>query len=291
MAEKIALFYFSGTGNTEYLVKLLSAELTQRGAAVDVLRIEDLRRSGQTPRVQGYSMVGIASPIHAWGTPLIVDRFIKELPSCSLPAFFVYNGAGAEAINDACGVDVERKLAAKGYRVFLDYQFIMPSNWLFSFPRELTTQLADAAPRRAGEIAEYIISGKEIRKSMNGMLFLLLRAAWHSFAFGTRFFGIDLYATKACTRCGKCWRNCPVGNIREAGGKPRFGWKCTWCMRCIYACPPRAIRAHFHSFSIVKDYRNAPQLAAATNSQGAFLKPDEHKGYAGFRRYLFGSIR
>ena len=47
--------------------------------------------------------------------------------------------------------------------------------------------------------------------------------------------------SNACISCGKCERDCPLGNIRLEQGRPVWGGRCTHCMACICGCPVWAI--------------------------------------------------
>ena len=55
--------------------------------------------------------------------------------------------------------------------------------------------------------------------------------------FSGRFFKVN---ENKCVSCGKCEKNCPVGNIRVEDGKFRFGKRCVGCMRCSFLCPTDA---------------------------------------------------
>lgn len=52
----------------------------------------------------------------------------------------------------------------------------------------------------------------------------------------------------ACTLCGRCVKNCPVGNIVLAEETLQFRGRCVLCLRCYNFCPTQAVlyrgRAH-----------------------------------------------
>ncbi|HOB71532.1 MAG TPA: hypothetical protein PKM18_07090, partial [bacterium] len=43
-------------------------------------------------------------------------------------------------------------------------------------------------------------------------------------------------------------------------GRPRFGWKCMICMRCIYKCPNNAISPRIMKFFKVKNFYKLSEL-------------------------------
>jgi ferredoxin len=65
-------------------------------------------------------------------------------------------------------------------------------------------------------------------------------------------FGRYLEAGESCSSCGWCEENCPRENIHLENGRPVFGDKCIICLRCIYGCPNRSIKANRGSFVVVK---------------------------------------
>jgi coenzyme F420-reducing hydrogenase gamma subunit len=61
--------------------------------------------------------------------------------------------------------------------------------------------------------------------------------------FGSKFFGKLLKADDNCNGCGLCAAKCPRANIAMDNGRPKFGWKCVICMKCLYSCPQNSIHA------------------------------------------------
>jgi ferredoxin len=72
-------------------------------------------------------------------------------------------------------------------------------------------------------------------------------------------------ADERCTACGSCARDCPAGAIVMAGTgparRPRWGWQCEGCNRCINLCPREAVQAS-PIRSAVHTFLNAALIAA-----------------------------
>lgn len=78
---RTAIFYFSGTGNTERVVKTWLSALDAERIEAEAFRIED----APAVDIDAYDKLGIAYPIHAFNAPEIVLDFSKGLPAFSAP--------------------------------------------------------------------------------------------------------------------------------------------------------------------------------------------------------------
>ncbi|WP_156995733.1 flavodoxin family protein [Paenibacillus stellifer] len=83
--SRTAIFYFSGTGNTEVVARLLSEALTREGGRADLFRIEDIIKGHRTPDyagygLTGYGLIGIGHPVMGFGASSLVERFVRQLP-------------------------------------------------------------------------------------------------------------------------------------------------------------------------------------------------------------------
>jgi ferredoxin len=242
----------------------------------------DLLKSGAVPNTDAYELVGFSHPVHGWGVPRIVYQFIKSLPLAhDKPAFLFKTAAGREGLNNGTSRPVISALGKKGYRVYYDRAFMMPSNWLFGYPDDFSRQLCNAAAAKVKNMAAAVLAGKECAIRCRPVISWLAYALWLFENFGSHFFGRDLHATKNCTRCKKCVRECPMGNISARGHSVRFGWKCVWCMHCLYSCPERAIEPWMEKFFVIKsgyDLKkiiNDPRLKGelvSTYTKGQFQK-------------------
>jgi ferredoxin len=55
------------------------------------------------------------------------------------------------------------------------------------------------------------------------------------------------HADGNCTRCGKCVKTCPTGNI-SINERVEFGDNCDTCFGCVQICPSRAV--HFGKLTV-----------------------------------------
>lgn len=270
--KRICIFLFSGTGMTEYVISKIRLELEKQLAHVDVYTVEAAQI--QNMRLDAYDAIGIAYPVHAFNAPRIVIDLARRLPETDALRAFVISTAGADhPVNFASSRLLIKNLRKKGFNVFYDKQFVMPSNFVLKYDEQQVEKLIENVkveiPRTAQEIINCASCERKSGLAANIMAFIG-RAEW----FGAKFMGRSFYADQNCSRCGVCAGNCPNHNIVVGKGRARFKWRCGLCMRCLYLCPKHAIKVHppFKFISFTEWYPNDELLAARSGvRKGEFL--------------------
>ena len=240
MIKKAHVVYFSGTGCTALAAKTLSAALLDAGVQT---RISEMVWNHAFEPEADETLV-LLFPVYAADAPGTVTRWLATLPKRIHGTAVVVSvsGGGEVSPNTACRVRSIRRLTHKGYAVTGEYMLCMPSNFIMPTPDDLAIKLLRVLPEKCARIAAEIAAGTKRRKQprFSDRLLLILFSAEK---VGAKFFGKMLKAGTSCNGCGLCARQCPSGNIRIQNGKPKFGWKCVLCMRCLYAGPQHTIRA------------------------------------------------
>jgi len=261
MSERAGLFYFSGTSNTELVAELYKAELESHGAAVDLMRIEDLLREDKRPDTESYSLIGVGYVIHALNAPRIVYEFIEKLPTADGKKVFLFKCPGDAFMEGGATSMIRGRLKGRGYGVFHETLVVMPSNVAVRWGDDVVLKLHSIASGRVKAAVAEILSGRS-RLQENP---LHSRIASRLFSLGetlgARLFGrLHLRASSACNLCGKCVRECPTKNIRMEKGKILFGWDCILCLRCVYGCPVNAISPIGFGAMVIKPYRKTRNI-------------------------------
>lgn len=251
--KTIAIFYFSGTGNTEIVARMLTNEFEKQEYAVDMIRIEDVVRNRREMNTDSYDLIGIGSQVIGFGVPYVVQKFLRHFPQGSKKKVFIFRTAGGVApINYNASKLIIRVLSKKGYDVFYERIFSISSNWITRFDDAVIRQLHDAAGKKVSIMCREVLSGqKRILKTGHGLK-LLMEAIAFIFTRFLRVVGKDMIIDQACTNCGQCIRNCPSSNIYTKNGRIRFRLSCSSCLRCVYACPKNAMSLRLLSFFPVK---------------------------------------
>lgn len=256
----LPIFYFSGTGNTWWAASRLAEALAARGFDAEPLSIEQLTPEGAAAAVERAAVLGLGYPIYGSDAPLVVQDFLATLPAVTLPAASRPKPAlvfATQAIWSGDGAFFMRRLLArKGYSIRWAVTFNMPCNvnldmgWALNLVfKSFKAQPADAL-QRVDKLAARVADDRPWIMGRGGFFslgwlqrlpFRMSLPYWQS--------GILSVDPDLCTRCGRCERLCPVGNITLAAGLPEFGDRCNLCLRCFNYCPELAVLAFGRPFS------------------------------------------
>ncbi len=227
------IYYFSGTGNSKWVAKLLAEELGE-----EALDIAAFLKNPQPIRIRANGALGIVFPVYAWGAPGIVRRFLSCL--CIEPGAFCY---AVCTCGDETGCAIRH--IKKCVPLSSAYSLQMPNNYiiLYDVDDEQTMRCKlDTARARIPEIAADIRQKKPVyaihRGSLPRLKTALVYPMFNAFAMNAKPF----YAENSCTSCGLCALICPTDTISMIEGKPSWGNACEQCMGCINRCPVRAIQ-------------------------------------------------
>ncbi|WP_270304973.1 EFR1 family ferrodoxin [Terrisporobacter petrolearius] len=236
----ITMIYFSGTGNSKYIVDYLGNKLKENNHNVKIYNIE------QNPIVPiDTDLLVIGGPIYAGNVPEKLIRWVlRNVPESSANSIVYSTSAG---LINANGVDsLAKKLSKKGYNILAKETYLMPRNFYFGkYPKntkdEVDKMLEDVN-KQLDELVDKIcldtLSSKEFENK--GVLGKDLLA--ETFSVMSRFMGKSFSVDDNCIKCGICVKNCPENNINFGKDKNiRFSNKCMLCCRCIHNCPKNAI--------------------------------------------------
>ena len=238
------IFYFSGTGNSRWVARGLAQRL---GDATMVDMAAALRANKHEFSLQLNEMLGFVFPIHSWGLPPLVRRFVDAL---KLSGYAQQRVFGVFSCGDECGysnVDFERLVASKGMTTRHIYSVQMPNTYICMSGFKLDTPELEAAKVAQAEvdvqrIAEALQSDSPIalyhQGRFNFVKSRLIYPGFVRFAMDSRPFRVD----ERCISCGRCVRSCPTGNIAlDAQNRPRWERNCVQCLACLHHCPTQAI--------------------------------------------------
>ena len=237
---KCLIFYFTGSGNTQKIANLYQESFFKENVPTTLFLITRIHES--LPDVQSFDYLGIAFPIHAFNSPLILEEFVKELPKVEAKPYFIISTCGEPLhLNDCASSNIERILKKKGYFLTNEYHYCMPYNIMFRHPEDMAKKMYDTAralvPYHVKEILGHEAS-LYFRPIYASIVKTVLAIEQPAMRLNGHHFKVDM---DKCIRCMKCVNNCTASNITYDGTAFHFGKHCNMCTRCAFMCPKNAI--------------------------------------------------
>jgi ferredoxin len=225
-----AVFYFSGTGNSLRVARLIAEELGDC----------EQHPIASAPVLGGnYERIGFVFPHYALGVPNMVRKWLEvlDISENRNAYFFAVETYGAYKGN--CLAQVKNILRGKG--ISLDY-----GDGVKMFANNIANyKMANNAKEQAvgADISARKIALRIRQKETNdiGKSNPLFAFVYKKIVASYPSKGQNFNVSSACVGCMQCAQICPTGNIDIQQGRPIFGSRCEWCMACIQWCPKAAI--------------------------------------------------
>jgi len=237
MQMETTIYFYTGTGNSLWTAKKLSA-------ALENIELVPIALTGKG-RIQTDSKnIGFIFPVHIWGLPVRVVDFFNRLEIDRTKYYFAIGvNAGQVA---ATLIQLNNLLQDKGARLSSGFSLCMPSNYI-PWGGAIAPEKQQEKFREALDKLERIaasVRAKEEKAPEKG-------PAWQNVFFSAinrlSFSHIpemdkSFSADEKCTGCGICEKICPAQNIILTGEKPAWQHRCEQCFACLQWCPEEAIQ-------------------------------------------------
>jgi ferredoxin/flavodoxin len=250
MSNQSAIFWFSGTGNSLYIAKRLSAQL-------DGLPL--ISMAGGSPPDGVFdgnaAKIGFVFPAYYNNLPRDVRSFIEKLdvkPDTYIFAVITMGGFGNGTL-----AALRKALATKGLKLYYGACIHMPANFVLMYnpanpdKSEKASDNADKRLRRiAADISERNRNKVSFKENLAFKFFTKLEQGLivKKYPFTAEnlynsYINVDaaFSVSEKCTGCGLCEKLCPARNIKLENGKPKWQGNCEHCVSCISWCPVRTI--------------------------------------------------
>jgi ferredoxin len=231
------IYYYTGTGNSLWVARTIAEKMGGAG-------LIPMSRHGEGERTIDATVAGVVFPVHIWGVPAPVVRFVESLEGTESVYFFGIAVHAGQVSNTL--VQLKKILSRRGIPLSLGCEVRMPSNyipWGGPGPREKQLELFARARDKISGMSD-MIRQRAIQPVEKGPL-------WQRIIF-TPFYHLSLSsvpgmdkkfrADDRCNHCGICVRVCPASNITLSEGKPLWNHRCEQCFACLQWCPTEAIQ-------------------------------------------------
>jgi ferredoxin/flavodoxin len=233
---KTTIYFFSGTGNSLFVARLLAKEL----GPCELLPIPSLIHLEWIQ--SDCEVIGIVCPTYYIGPPEIVKAFLRKLDVSNARYIFAVPTRGM-AIATGTTRHIRDILRGKGKDLDLGMYVTMGQSFTPNHrvpSAEEIAALNAKAEIRIEAIAERIRGRKRKQEFNQGWLLTPLIHPMFMRGIHERDRGMVLDAAR-CLGCGVCQSVCPVGNVDCLDGRPVWQHRCELCLACVMFCPQSAI--------------------------------------------------
>ncbi|RLA16816.1 MAG: hypothetical protein DRQ62_15680, partial [Gammaproteobacteria bacterium] len=175
--ERVAIWYFSGTGNAKFAAEQIKKNAEAKGLPVEVYNIANQDRNAVSAERE--KLLGFCFPTHGFNAPPIVLKFLLNFPRGKANVFLLNTRAGLKMskihLPGIGGLALWLPaliLLFKGYRPIGFRPLDMPSNWISIHPG-LRTKVVESIYAHCTVTLERfssrILQGKWV---LNGFLWL-----------------------------------------------------------------------------------------------------------------------
>ncbi len=235
------IFYFSGTGNSEY-----TAQKIAEATGDEVVAIADCLKNNRLLFIlRDGEQVGFVLPVYFFGVPTIVLDFIRRLELQGYRDNYIWSVCTNGGDSGDMQKMLQRALSQRGIRLDAAFEVVMPDNYIIwvntSTSADKVPEILESAEKTISEIAGNVRDRKhtEVVSGPGRWAKTVFSYPLYKYGRDTRKFSV----TAECNGCGLCARLCPCEMIEMRERLPV--WKegrCTQCLACIHRCPRRAIQ-------------------------------------------------
>ncbi|MCL2326490.1 MAG: EFR1 family ferrodoxin [Proteobacteria bacterium] len=235
------IFYFSSTGNSAYVARIIKKRLDDR--CIDMAKA--LKEGAFDYTLSDNERLGFVFPVYFGGLPTIVERFIKSLRVQTANTYYAYTVLTCGIMTGNAGRLLARALLRQGLTLSAEFavQCINNDAILVNIPEGEARDDIEYKMQLMTEQAAEAIAERQtgLRHRLKGV-----------FASANSFFMQPVYKimrqtrhfrlSDTCSGCGLCAQLCPDSAITMDGNKPHWTAKeCALCLGCLHRCPQKAI--------------------------------------------------
>ena len=254
---KVLILYFSATGNTAKIAKVIEEKFKEEGVRVTMSDITPFGERQRKIDFESYQAVVFGAPVHARRAPRAMRDWLRTLDGqgkkCSM--FFTYGGFGVHPTHYSTRqILKEQNFVVVSSSEFLGAHTFNLGGWraLGDRPNELDFEVAKdyveltckrftgEDDRILGELEKTEYTEEQLDSS-EALRFKVLTQ-------------LPTRANEECSMCLVCEELCPTGAIEAESGEADKE-KCIACLACVSNCPEEVLKINdmSHSWSLKLD--------------------------------------
>lgn len=233
------VFYFTGTGNSEYAARKLALDEPVISIA------ECVQNKKYHFTVSNGERLGFVFPVYFFGVPMLVDKFLKRLEISIPKRAYTYVAATCGGHTGSACESFGKLLGKKGLSLDASFSVAMVDNYVLMYKLPGDKKRAQILEQADGSLEE--IKRRIQRKEsgdfnrLKGFLApVVSRTAYSIYVHGRK---TDKFTVEeSCTGCGLCAFVCPIQAIAMEDRHPVWEKeRCVQCLSCLHRCPVKAI--------------------------------------------------
>lgn len=241
---RIALVYFSATGNTSQIARVINDHFVAIGAKVDNYDITSHVARERAIDFRGYDACVFGAPIHSWRAPRVVREWIQTIlgdgRKCAM--FFTYGGFGVHPAHYSMRkILTDRNFIVVSSAEFLGWHTFNLGGWQAMVGRPDDSDFAVARKFVEGTYKRFRGEDKGILGELEKTVYTdeeLDQIETLRFRILTKLPSRD---GADCSMCMLCEELCPTGAMDAMRDHVDKG-KCIACLRCVASCPECALQ-------------------------------------------------
>ena len=161
--KNIRIDYYSGTGGSELIARLLAEKLKNENRNIEVNRIfRDNINEVEKLEADYYILI---FPVHSFNAPKPIYEWVEHLVGnhCKTAVISV-SGGGNVMTNTACRCNTVKLLRKSDFSVVYEEMVRMPNNWMKAPKEKKCTHILSKLPNKIDEISQTIISETKKKK-------------------------------------------------------------------------------------------------------------------------------
>ena len=219
------IYYFTGTGNTLWIAKLLKNHLGD----VELIPFEKIYQL-ESLKIKA-KKVGFLFPVHYYGLPQIVECTIPKMDLSACEYIFGIANCGSLPKSQFNGPAFYLTDLLKQQNKKLNFfdMIWMPGNYVIDFPnmpKWIVSLQLQLGKRKIKNFSQIIVENKDYQKWKVTHLNQKKHKAHINWRNNLSLSATNFTVDDNCTNCGICQNVCPVQNIDLIHGSPQWHQHC-----------------------------------------------------------------